>query len=200
MAGLVLLLCGLGAEARAAPVAAPGDPQEETPATTPTSGPPKGWTSRGASGAGEPRSAPGWGGARLQLGVMGGALVSGGVALGSDSGWGLDLSVGPRVGIGSDLYLNLAGLAGLSYTAGQRTRHGVFLRAGATLPLEQWTEGLAAMGYTLQAPFGQDDWLGFDLGFGAMLYQTLPGGYEPWPGLFYLRATMAFSLAPERPG
>lgn len=200
MAGLVLLLSGLVADALAAPGDRSGDPRDEPPPAAPPSGPPKGWTSRGPPSAGELPAPPGWGGARLQVGVMGGALVSGGVAIGTDSGWGLDLSLGPRVGIGNGLYLNLAGLAGLSYTIGPRTRHGVFLRAGATLPLEQWTEGLAAMGYTLQAPFGQDDWLGFDLGFGAMLYQTLPGAYEPWPGLFYLRMTMAFSLAPERPG
>lgn len=176
---------------------APAPPPAASPA-----GPPEGWKARGPSME-EPSSrppAPDWQGTYAQVGVMGGQLVGGGVVFVSPGGVAFDLSAGPRLGFGSELYANLFGMAGLSWTGGSRSRHGLFARGGASLPLDSWFEAMAAGGYTFRFHTGRGDWTGADIGAGMLLVQDLPSGFQPWPGMLYLRWSMEFSTSAGQRG
>ncbi|MCK6504746.1 hypothetical protein L6R53_15295 [Myxococcota bacterium] len=168
----------------------------------PPSGPPPGWRAVGASPQERPPGpeAPTWQGTYAQVGVMGGQLVGGGVVFVSPGGVAFDLSAGPRVGFGEELYANLFGMMGLSWTGGSRSRHGLFARGGASLPLDRWFEAMAAGGYTFRFHTGRGDWTGADIGAGMMLVQDLPSGFQPWPGMLYLRWAMEFSTSAGQRG
>lgn len=167
----------------------------------PPAGPPPGWKARGAPAEPSPRPpVPTWQGTYAQVGVMGGQLVGGGVVFVSPGGVAFDLSAGPRLGMGAELYANLFGMAGLSWTGGGRSRHGLFVRGGASLPLDSWFEAMAAGGYTFRFHTGRGDWTGADVGAGMMLVQDLPSGFQPWPGMLYLRWAMEFATSAGQRG
>lgn len=168
------------------------DPPTDVHAPPPSSPPPRthspevpGWQRRGVATSG--RAPTLRRGTYGQVAALGGAMVSGGAVVVWPSELAVDLSVGPRLGIGADLYANLMGMVGLTWTDGDRTRHGVFVRGGSTLPLATWYEAMVAGGYAVRIPTGGGGWIGADLGGGLMVVQDLPGGYGPWPGLAYMR-------------
>ena len=172
------------------------------PAGPPPAGPPEGWKSHGpAVKEPSPRPpAPNWQGTYAQVGVMGGQAVGGGVVFVSPGGVAFDLSAGPRIGFGSELYANLFGMVGLSWTGGDRSRHGLFARGGGALPLDHWFEALAAGGYTFRFHTGHGNWTGADIGAGVMVVQDLPDRFQPWPGILYLRWAMEFSTTEAQRG
>ena len=179
-----------------APPPAPAPPPEPPPPEAPPA-PPAGWEPAQGEVVVE---APAYQGLYVQVGLLGGALVGGGINVVSPQGLGIDLTAGPRLGAGADLHANLVGMGGLSWTGGRKVQHGLFLRGGATVPGPEWFEVFAAGGYALRAPVGHGTWMGMDLGGGWMVVQELPDHYPAWPGMAYLRAVMDIATSARQRG
>lgn len=171
-----------------ATAAAPATSATQAPASAP-SGTPSGWKQQGGQDLAVPEDLiyQGWYGS---VSLLGGAALAGGVSYVADTGLGMDLSAGVRLGLASQLEANLVGTAGLFYVAGRRTRHGLFGRGGATLPGVGWTEAFAAGGYAVRVHGSRGLWMGADLGLGAMIIQDVPTSPDPWPLIAYARWTM----------
>lgn len=107
----------------------------------------------------------------------------------------LEATVGPRVGISDELYLNLALLGGASVLLGKRKlRHGLFLRGGSTLPLPRYHEIMVMTGYALRGRVGDELGMGLDVGAGWLTLQELPVDYQPYPAIAVLRLSMDIGL------
>jgi hypothetical protein len=154
-----------GAYAQEAPVA-------EAPAPKPERGPPV---------------------ARKPGDVAVGAALGGGSLTGVDVVYyphrhvALDLALGPRWGVGEELYLNVAGVGGvaLEYGAGV-LRYGPFARVGASMPVP---EVFVAGGFSLRPSSRNGRHLfSIDLGPGWFLVRDLPPEVAEQPDfLLYFR-------------
>jgi len=133
----------------------------------------------------------------LGTSVLGGTALAVDLDLRVTPALAIDVSVGPRFHLGADVHANLAGQVGLTLMEPYgHTHHGAFLRGGATLPLADWSESLAAVGYAVRIDGRREvsTSQGLDLGLGARAFAVLPEDYQANPFYAYLRYSVVFGL------